>query len=151
MVFMLFMVFEEQPEMSFEDACFYVECSEYDEAMLSRISGFFMNQVKLHGELIHQLKPLLLKVLNSFYWHPARMMYYYTVIDLLILCGVYEKAIHLLDTYKHLVPSQYDVLLREGTIQYKLKNQSKSKELFKKVLKISPKCKEAKRYLDLLQ
>lgn len=150
MVFKLFMAFEEQPEMSFEDACFYVQCSEYDEAMMARVVGFFMNQIKLHGELAQELKPLLSKVMETFYWHPARLMYYYAVLDLLILCGEHQVAKDQIKKYKHLVPSQYDVLIREGVILYKNRASAEAKEVFEKALKINPKCEESKRYLALM-
>ena len=150
MVFKLFMVYENQPEMSFEDACFYVQCSEYDEAMMSRISGFFMNQIKLHGELIHELRPILLRVIETFYWHPARLMYFYAVLDLLVLCGELETSKDLIEKYRHLVPSQYDVLIREGVILYKQRAPAQAKEVFEKALKINPKCTESKKYLELI-
>lgn len=149
-VFKLFMFFEQQPELSFEDAYFYVEASKYDEAMLSRISGFIINQVKEHGDLVHQLKPLLHKVLQDYYWHPARVGYYYTLIDLLVLCNEYDVALKLIDQYRYLVPSQYDVLLREGIIFYKTKNNENAKDKFEKILKINPKCQEANRYMALM-
>lgn len=150
-VFKLFMFFEEQPELSFDDACFYVEASHYDEAMLSRISGFIINQVKAHGELIAQLRPLLHKVMETYYWHPARIHYYYTMIDMLTLCNNYEAAMKLIVQYKHLVPAQYDLILREGVVFYRTKNYEKAQEKFEKALKIKPECKEAHRYLELME
>ena len=150
MIFKLFMVFEEQPEMSFDDVSFYVQSSRYDEAMLSRISGYVFNQIKEEGSLINQLKPMLNKIMETFYWHPARMMYYFTMIDLFTLCGEYQKSQNLINQYKHLVHSQYDILLREGVILYKMQQHDLAIEKFNKALKINSKCQESRRYLELL-
>mgnify|MGYP001195020644 CR=1 FL=1 len=108
------------------------------------------NQIKEEGSLINQLKPMLSKIMETFYWHPARMMYYFTMIDLFTLCGEYQKSQNLINQYKHLVHSQYDILLREGVILYKMQQHDLAIEKFNKALKINSKCQESRRYLELL-
>lgn len=149
-IFQLILGYSQRGALTLADCHFYLELTDYDEAMLERLGGCLAEHLKHSPDDIKNIKSMLLKVCKRIYWHPSRINAFFVLVDLMLKVGMDVAAFSLLEKYRVYAAFDYEFVWRIGVVSYQQQQFEKARLYFEKSRKVNKNCPHAKKYLTLI-